>query len=49
MCLIGGTAFLDSVHFARQTMKIVPHPVYPLNLSPRDFWFFGYAKERKIK
>jgi hypothetical protein len=36
-------------YFAWQTMR-VPPSVGSLDLSPSDFWFFGYAKERmKIK
>jgi hypothetical protein len=27
-------------------MKRVLHPVYSPGLSPCDFWFFDYAKER---
>jgi hypothetical protein len=31
--------------FARK-MTRTPHPVYSTDLSPCDFWFFGYAKEQ---
>jgi hypothetical protein len=33
-------------YFARKTIVRVPHPVYSPGLSPCDFWFFGYARER---
>jgi hypothetical protein len=33
-------------HFARTKMTRTPHPVYFSDLSPSDFWFFGYAKEQ---
>jgi hypothetical protein len=32
--------------FAWETITRVRHPVYSTDLSPCDFWFFGYAKER---
>jgi histone-lysine N-methyltransferase SETMAR len=33
-------------YFARKNMTRLPHPAYSPDLSPCDFWFFGYAKER---
>jgi hypothetical protein len=33
-------------YFTLKTMARVIHPVSLRNLSPRDFWFLGCAKER---
>jgi hypothetical protein len=33
-------------YFARENLTRVPHPAYSPDLSPCDFWLFGYAKER---
>jgi hypothetical protein len=33
-------------YFTRKEMTRVPHLVYSRDLSPCDFWFFSYAKER---
>jgi histone-lysine N-methyltransferase SETMAR len=33
-------------YFTRKSVTRVPHPAYSPDLSPSDFWFFGYAKEQ---
>jgi hypothetical protein len=43
MCTNGGKI---QQNFARNKMTRVPHPVCSPNLSPCDFWLFGYAKEQ---
>jgi hypothetical protein len=33
-------------YFARKNLTRIPRAAYSPDLSPWEFWFFGYAKER---